>query len=81
MQERCPGSSNMRTPTLKLKDCPECGGEVELFSIDRSVKCGQCGFTVYNEIETCVLWCKYAKECVGEELYNKLVSKEGEDGT
>jgi hypothetical protein len=27
---------------------------------------------VYNDIQSCVRWCKYAKLCVGEEMYNKL---------
>ncbi len=72
MLDKCPGAANMRTPTLKIKHCPECDGEVEIFSTDIKVKCKGCGFTVYNEIETCIQWCKYAKECVGEEMYNKL---------
>jgi len=28
-----------------------------------------------NDIESCVQWCKYAKECVGEEMYNKLMAR------
>ena len=72
MLDKCPGAANMRTPTLKIKHCPECGGEVEIFSTDIKVKCKNCGFTVYNEIDSCLQWCKYAKECVGEEMYNKL---------
>jgi len=72
MLDKCPGASNMRTPTLKIKNCPQCGGELELFSTDTKVKCSVCGFTVYNNIESCIQWCLYAKECVGEEPYNKL---------
>jgi len=70
MMNRCPGSL-AGTPTLKIKKCPECGGEVEVFSNDVSVKC-DCGFTVYNDVESCIQWCKYAKPCGGEELYKKL---------
>ena len=62
----------MRTPILNIKNCPECSGEVEIFSTDVKVKCSNCGFTIYNNIESCIQWCKYAKDCVGEELYNKL---------
>jgi len=72
MLDKCPGAAGMRTPTIKIKNCPECGGEVELFSTDIKVKCSDCGFIVYNNIESCIQWCLYAKECVGEELYNKL---------
>ena len=75
MFDKCPGAANMRTPTLKIKVCPECGEEVEIFSIDVKVKCSKCGFVVYNNIESCIQWCLYAKECVGEELYNRMKRK------
>ncbi|MDP6155043.1 MAG: low molecular weight phosphatase family protein [Candidatus Thermoplasmatota archaeon] len=68
----CPGTFNVKTPTLKIKKCPECGSDVELFSIDVMIKCAKCGFTVYNDMQNCVQWCKYAKDCVGEELFLKL---------
>jgi len=74
MPDHCPGAANLRTPTLAIKKCPQCGEEVELFSNDISVKCS-CGFVVYNDIASCVQWCKHAKECVGEEMYNKLVKQ------
>lgn len=70
MLNRCPGSL-AGTPTIKIKKCPECGREVEVFSNDVSVKC-ECGFAVYNDVESCIQYCKYAKACVGEELYKKL---------
>jgi hypothetical protein len=73
MLDRCPGSINLRTPTLTIKKCPQCGDEVEVFSNDVSVKCSGCGFEVFNDIMSCIQWCKYAKECVGEATYNKLV--------
>ncbi len=74
MLDRCPGTVNLRTPTLALKKCPRCGGEVEIFSNDISVKCSRCGFIVYNDVESCIRWCKYAKECVGEDTYNRLMA-------
>jgi len=76
MFDSCPGAAQFtRTPTLKIKRCPECGGNVEIFSTDMQVKCDHCGFIIYNDLESCIQWCKYAKECVGEELYNKLKRK------
>lgn len=75
MLGHCPGSANLRTPTLAIKQCPQCGAEVELFSNDVSVACDACGFVVYNDLLSCVQWCKYAKECVGEETYRKLVER------
>lgn len=61
------------TPTLDIKICPVCGHEVEVFSIDTSVDCDYCGETVYNDKIDCVQWCKYAKACVGEEDYERLM--------
>ena len=72
MLDQCPGAANMRTPTLEIKTCPKCGGEVEFFSIDKKMNCGQCGFTIYNDIGSCIQWCQYAKKCIGEDLFNKL---------
>lgn len=74
MPEHCPGAANLRTPTLAIKKCPQCGEEVELFSNDISVKCS-CGFVVYNDIESCIRWCKHAKECVGEQIYRKIMEQ------
>lgn len=75
MLDHCPGAANLRTPTLAIKKCPQCGAEVELFSNDISVKCSECGFEVFNDIISCVQWCKYAKECVGEETYNRIMAQ------
>jgi NADH pyrophosphatase NudC (nudix superfamily) len=75
MLDRCPGAANLRTPTLAIKKCPQCGEEVEVFSNDVSVKCSRCGFEVFNDILSCVQWCKYAQECVGTETYNKIMAQ------
>ena len=40
---------------------------------DTEVACDKCGFVVYNDKLSCVQWCKYAKQCVGEETYEKLM--------
>ncbi len=71
--DKCPGAANLRTPTLSIKKCPKCGEEVEVFSNDLKVKFSNCGTTVYNDIQSCVQWCKYAKECLGEEEYKKVM--------
>jgi ribosomal protein S27AE len=75
MFEQCPGASNIRTPTIELKTCPQCSTEIEMFSSDMQMNCPKCGFTVYNDLESCIQWCKYAKECVGEEVYERLMKK------
>jgi len=76
MKEHCPGTSSIRTPTLKMKPCPECGGEIEVFSIDTKSKCAVCGFVIYNSVASCIKWCPHAKECVGEDVYNQMTQGE-----
>jgi NADH pyrophosphatase NudC (nudix superfamily) len=72
MPDYCPGAANLRTPTLTIKKCPQCGEEVEVFSSDVSVRCSRCGFKVYNDMMSCIQWCKHAQECVGPEMYRNL---------
>lgn len=73
----CPGSANLRTPTLSIKNCPRCGEEIEIFSDEIQATCLNCGFVIYNDFISCIKWCKYARECVGEDTYKRLMS----DGT
>ena len=54
------------------KTCPNCGAEIEIFSVDTEAVCENCGFKIYNDTLSCVQWCKYAKLCVGEERYRQL---------
>lgn len=69
----CPGSSGLKTPTLEIKICPQCGSEIELFSTDVSIPCDKCGFVAYNDMLSCIQWCKYARKCVGDTMYEKLM--------
>ena len=52
---------------------------IEIFSNDKSVKCERCGFTAYNDQQSCIDWCKYARECFGDEVYDRLLG-DAEDG-
>lgn len=69
--EGCQGKP--RTPTIHEKICPNCGSVIELFSIDTEMACEKCGFVAYNDALSCVQWCQYAKQCVGEEMYNHMM--------
>ena len=42
-------------------------------SIDTEQVCERCGFVAYNDTLSCVQWCKYAKQCVGEDMYNHMM--------
>ncbi|MCL1880288.1 MAG: transposase [Actinomycetia bacterium] len=76
----CPGAANFTgTPTLEVKTCPECGAEVQLFSTDIELACTSCGFVVFNDVISCINWCKMAKECLGEEMYERLMTASREN--
>ena len=68
----CPGTANLRTPTIKIKKCPKCGAEVEIFSTDMKAKCDNCGTEVFDDLQSCIQWCQYAEKCLGDELYKKM---------
>ncbi len=72
---RCPGADKFRNPTITEKICPDCGSIIELFSVDVNVPCDKCGFVAYNDSMDCIQWCTHAEECIGTELYNKLLKR------
>ena len=64
----CPGAANITgTPTLEIKKCPECGETVEVFSTDREIACPGCGFIVFNDLTSCLRWCRYAEKCLAQK--------------
>jgi hypothetical protein len=76
MLSGCPGAGNIKgAPSIKVKICPECGGEIELFSSDADGSCRSCGFIAYNDTPSCVSWCRYAVQCVGAEMYERLMKE------
>ncbi len=66
--------SKSKEITLTERVCPKCGNIIELFSVDTEVACDKCGFVAYNDSLSCVQWCKYAKQCVGEEMYEAMMA-------
>ncbi len=83
MINRCPGMD--RAVRIQLQSCPKCGAEVEIFTSEVKVKCGQCGEMVYSErLPSCVDWCAAARECLGEERWRQMkgddeAGREGRD--
>jgi len=71
IMESCQGKP--RTPTIEEKHCPQCGSLIEIFSTDTQVACEHCGFIAYNDALSCVQWCKYARKCVGDEMYEHMM--------
>ena len=66
--------SKSKEITLIERVCPHCGNIIELFSVDTEVACDKCGFVAYNDTLSCVQWCKYAKQCVGEKMYESMMA-------
>jgi hypothetical protein len=70
----CPGAARFRgTPEIIEKICPKCGKIIELFSIDIYMPC-ECGFIAYNDTQSCIKWCAFARNCVGDEIYEKMAA-------
>lgn len=71
----CPGSQKFRQPQPENIKCSACGQEVEIWTDEIQVICPNCKNTILRQDEgaSCLDWCKYAKECVGEKTYNKYV--------
>ena len=70
---KCPGAKNIKQPKPEYIKCPFCSYEVEIWSDEIIATCPKCKKTVMRNDykQTCLDWCKYAKECVGSVQYNK----------
>ena len=70
--KRCPGSSAFAQPKIEMLPCPGCGEDVEVWSDEPEGKCPSCGRMVTRmSTQSCLDWCKYAKECLGAEKHKK----------
>ncbi len=49
MHKKCLGPVDTGTPALIIKQCPQCGSDVELFSDEQQVICSTCGAVVRHE--------------------------------
>lgn len=81
MISECPGSRFFKQPEPEIVKCPTCSAEVEIWTDEVKATCKNCQTVVTREQgQSCLDWCKFAKDCVGEELYkkyldNKAISK------
>ncbi len=75
MKFKCPGSCGGKTPQLEIVTCPECGNDIEMFSVDMMAECDSCGHVIYNDIQYCIEKCDRAEECMGADLYRKMMSE------
>ena len=74
MAFQCPGSLGVKEPKPELVKCSNCGYEVEIWTDEVKMACPRCKRKVSKALEqSCLEWCKYAKECAGEAIYNKYI--------
>lgn len=72
--EFCPGSKLLRQPAPEMFTCPSCGEEVEIWTDELKGACPGCGRTVYRDATmSCLDWCKYGRECVGDTVYENYM--------
>ncbi len=71
----CPGSKLLRQPAPEMFPCPGCGEEVEIWTDEVKGTCLHCGRAVLRDAGamSCLDWCKYGKDCVGEVIYEKYM--------
>jgi len=70
----CPGARRVKHPEPENKKCPSCGEAVEIWTDEVQARCPKCGTMVTRpQAQSCLAWCKYAKECVGGDTYNKYM--------
>lgn len=69
---KCPGQDN-RDIKAEILKCPSCGWEVEIFADEVKIDCPKCKNLVCRDrLPSCIDWCKFAKECIGEEKWRQL---------
>ncbi len=74
----CPGATRIKDPIPEFFKCPNCGAEVEIWTNEYVRKCSKCQTEVVREgVPTCIEWCEYGKECVGEEAYDRYMKAKG----
>ncbi len=75
MEMKCPGAKAFTQPKPEFIPCPNCHNEVEIWTDEAEAKCDRCGNMVSREmLQGCIDHCASAKECLGEQLYNRLMA-------
>lgn len=75
LKNSCPGSEEIKSPSPEDITCLNCGKPVEIWTDETEAKCKFCGEINTRDREpSCIDWCAFAKECVGEEKYKRLKS-------
>lgn len=72
-KDSCPGSREIKQPTPEEIMCRRCGKSIEIWSDETEARCRYCG-EINSRLrgQSCIDWCAFAKECVGEDKYRRL---------
>jgi len=80
MISQCPGAKNFTRPKPEIIKCPFCSEEIEIWTDEIKAVCPKCKKTVSRKQDlSCVEWCKYAKDCVGEQIYSNYLKNKQEN--
>lgn len=81
MISECPGAKRFKEPQPENIKCVFCSADVEIWTDEARTECPNCKKTVTRpEGQNCLDWCKYAKECVGPEIYDKYMKSKKDQG-
>jgi DNA-directed RNA polymerase subunit RPC12/RpoP len=71
----CPGARKFKQPEPEIVRCPSCGSETEIWTDEIQAACPKCKHTIMRQPQgaSCLDWCKYAKECVGQQVYGNYL--------
>ena len=77
--KKCPGMdpAYFKPADFQLHHCLVCGQELEFWKDDVKLKCTHCGQENFNPNlgNTCLVWCKEAAKCLGNEDINEWLIK------
>lgn len=76
MISECPGAKFFKRPEPEIIKCPDCFEEVEIWTDEIKAECSKCKKIITRKQNiSCLDWCKYAKECVGEQIYKEHLER------
>jgi len=78
IDKTCPGITKFMRPIPEYFKCPNCGGEVEIWSDEETGKCSKCGgkYPRPEKEKSCLEWCQYADNC--KEIIREAKSQRGQ---
>lgn len=75
MFDACPGSKKFKEPKPDYIKCRLCGEELEIWSDEIKINCPKCNLENKKNQQSCLDWCKSAKECVGNRFYSQYLDQ------